>query len=69
MGSKAVLKVEGMSCGHCQTAVEKAVKGLAGVTEVKVDLVGKKVEIDYEPGKVTEKELKNIIEKQGYEII
>ena len=69
MGNRVVLNVEGMSCGHCQAAVEKAVKGLIGVSEVKVDLAGKKVEIDYEPGKVTEEELKNVIEDQGYDVI
>lgn len=69
MGNRVVLNVEGMSCGHCQAAVEKAVKGLMGILEVKVDLAGKKVEIHYEPGKVTEEELKNTIEDQGYDVV
>jgi len=69
MGKKILLNVEGMSCGHCQAAVEKAVQGLAGVSEVKVDLAGKKVEVEYEPGKVTEEEIKNAIEDQGYEVV
>jgi copper chaperone CopZ len=30
------LKVEGMSCGHCKSAVEKAVSALAGVIKVEV---------------------------------
>lgn len=32
------LKVEGMSCGHCKTSVEKALKSVAGVEQVEVFL-------------------------------
>lgn len=30
--------VSGMSCGHCREAVQKAVMGVSGVEEAKVDL-------------------------------
>lgn len=30
------LKVEGMTCGHCRSSVEKALRGVAGVKEVQV---------------------------------
>lgn len=30
--------VKGMNCPHCQAAVTKAIKGVAGVEEVEVDL-------------------------------
>ncbi|TCK07457.1 heavy-metal-associated domain-containing protein [Marinobacterium mangrovicola] len=32
------LKVTGMSCGHCVSAIEKAVKGLDPQAEVSTDL-------------------------------
>ncbi len=32
------LKIEGMSCGHCQAAVEKALKQVSGVETAEVDL-------------------------------
>ena len=32
------LKVEGMSCQHCVTAVEKALRSLGGVESATVDL-------------------------------
>ena len=35
---KEVLKVEGMSCGHCVNSIEKSVGSLSGVSAVKVDL-------------------------------
>jgi copper chaperone len=32
------LIVEGMTCGHCKAAVERALTGVEGVTHVDVDL-------------------------------
>jgi copper chaperone len=32
------LNVSGMTCGHCETAVAKALKGIEGVQTVQVDL-------------------------------
>ena len=32
------LKIDGMSCGHCVTAVEKALRGVDGVQAVTVSL-------------------------------
>lgn len=32
------LKITGMTCGHCQTAVAKALKSVPGVTDAQVDL-------------------------------
>ena len=34
-----VICIEGMSCNHCKASVEKALKGIAGVETVTVDLV------------------------------
>lgn len=33
------VKVSGMTCGHCVSAVTEELKGLDGVTDVAVDLV------------------------------
>lgn len=32
------LNVEGMTCGHCKAAVERALASVEGVTDVTVDL-------------------------------
>ncbi|CAM3542613.1 CopZ family metallochaperone [Deinococcus frigens] len=39
------LKVDGMTCGHCVGAVEKALKGVTGVHDVQVDLEGGKATV------------------------
>lgn len=65
--ANTVLKVEGMSCGHCVSVVEKALKEIGA--EGKVDLAGKKVEINYDESKVSEAALKEAIEEQGYDVV
>ncbi len=65
--ASAVLKVEGMTCGHCVSAVEKAVTG-AGATG-KVDLAGKSVAVEYDEAKVSLDAVKAAIEDQGYDIV
>jgi len=66
---KAVLNVEGMSCGHCQAAVEQAVKQLPGIISVLADFRHKKVEVEFETSKVNLAEIKNAIEDEGYDVI
>ena len=36
--SETIIKIEGMSCGHCTAAVEAALKAVPGVQSVVVDL-------------------------------
>jgi copper chaperone len=39
--SEIVLTIEGMTCMHCKMRVEKALKGVPGVTGAQVDLAKK----------------------------
>ncbi|MGN7385943.1 copper chaperone CopZ [Sporosarcina sp. SAFN-015] len=64
---KEVLKVEGMSCGHCVNSIESSVGELNGVSAVKVDLATKEVTVEFENG-VTLEQIKETIEDQGYDI-
>ncbi|WP_379158127.1 copper ion binding protein [Paenibacillus sp. sgz5001063] len=65
--SNATLNVEGMSCGHCVSAVEKAVSGVGATA--KVDLQAKKVAVDYDENKVSLSAIKAAIEDQGYDVV
>lgn len=66
---KIVLNVNGMSCSHCEKAVTKALKALDGVADVRVDLAGKTVTVDYDAGKATSDEFKAAIEDAGYDVV
>lgn len=63
------IKVEGMSCSHCENSVKKAVGALNGVDKVSVDLAGKKVTVEFDPEKVTGKQIFDAIEDQGYDVV
>ena len=62
-----ILTVEGMSCGHCEMAVKKALGDLDGVKSVKVDLDSKKVEEEGED--LIDENLKEAIEDAGYDVV
>jgi copper chaperone CopZ len=60
------LRVTGMTCSHCQTKVEKALKGVRGVYSVVVDLHDGEAEVDFEDDAVTPAELIGAVERAGY---
>jgi copper chaperone len=61
------ITIEGMSCNHCAMAVMKALSGIEGVTNVKVDVAEGKASFD-EAKPVTLEQIKATIEKAGYRV-
>ncbi|MCG8637677.1 MAG: heavy-metal-associated domain-containing protein [Desulfobacterales bacterium] len=39
---KVTLNVDNMSCGHCSGMVQKTLEGIPGLSDISVDLEGKK---------------------------
>ncbi len=65
--TQETIKVEGMSCMHCQLRVKKAVEDVEGVQRADVNLQTKQVVVDYEEGKVNLEKIKAAIQEAGYE--
>jgi len=63
---KQVVTVEGMSCGHCKNAVEKAVRGLAGVAAAEVDLAAKTLTVEFEAAKISLAAIKAAVAEEGF---
>jgi copper chaperone len=63
---KAVVAIEGMSCGHCVMRVEKGIGGMTGVKSAKVDLAKKEGTFTFDPGLVTIDAIKAKINEIGY---
>jgi len=61
------IKVKGMSCNHCVMAVTKALRGLNGVTDVKVDLAAGQAVLEHD-SVIDLIAVKDLIEQAGYEI-
>ena len=62
----ATLNVQGMSCGHCVQHVETALRKVAGVSSVAVDLAKGKAVVEYDPVKTKPADLQKAIDAAGY---
>lgn len=59
--------IKGMHCGSCVTKIENEISELPGVLSASVDLGNELAIIKYLPTEIKIKEIKNIIERLGYE--
>lgn len=68
---KANIQLETLSCPSCIQKIENAVKSLDGVVpdSVKVMFNSSKVKLDFDEGKVTDKDIEEAITKMGYEVL
>jgi copper chaperone CopZ len=64
---KKIIKIEGMSCGHCQAKVEKLLNAMDGV-EAKVDLKKKAATVNLSKD-INDSIFKDAITEAGYEVI
>ncbi|KAH7634723.1 hypothetical protein B0T09DRAFT_378582 [Sordaria sp. MPI-SDFR-AT-0083] len=61
------LKVEGMTCGACTSAVEAGFKDVDGVGSVSVSLVMERAVVMHDPDQITAELVKEIIEDRGFD--
>ncbi|HUZ17335.1 MAG TPA: heavy metal translocating P-type ATPase [Spirochaetia bacterium] len=66
---KLTLKVEGMHCASCVAAVEKALKGVAGVTEASVNLATESAMVVLDGASVHREELAKAVDNAGYRLV
>lgn len=60
------ISIEGMHCGHCTSAVEKALSALSGVTSVTVSLEAKNAVV--EGTELSDAALKEAVEDTGFDV-
>ncbi len=63
-----MIVVEGMSCGHCEKAIEKGLGAMPGVHQVKADHARKTVSLEADSGTPVDP-LKTRIKELGYQPI
>ena len=61
-----VIKIEGMTCGHCKSSVEKALLKVPGVTQAEVDLAQKQAVVI---GTADRSSLAKAVDEAGYRVI
>ncbi|WP_240984147.1 CopZ family metallochaperone [Acididesulfobacillus acetoxydans] len=64
--SETVLKIEGMTCMHCKMNVEKALRGVAGVTNAQVDLGKNEAVVSGSAGR---DEMAKAVAAAGYKVV
>jgi Cu+-exporting ATPase len=69
MNEKVSLKVGGMTCATCVKTIEKSLRRLDGISSVNVNLGAEKAYVTYNPRVVTVSEMKEAIEKAGYQYL
>ncbi len=62
------LGVDGMDCGSCAASVERALRAVAGVHDVRVDLMGGRVTVSYAPGSAAWSDLAGAVKRAGYRV-
>jgi copper chaperone len=66
--TQTTLSVPDISCGHCKTSIEGAVKPLDGVDTAEVSIDDRKVDVAYDPSKIDLSDIIMVISDQGYEV-
>ena len=64
--AKVQLEIEGMTCAACQSFVEKALNGQAGVTRASVNLMMNRAVVEFDPAIVTAEQLAAAVVDTGY---
>ncbi|KAG9241210.1 P-type ATPase-like protein [Calycina marina] len=62
------VRISGMTCGACTSAVESGFKGVEGVGNVSVSLVMERGVIMHDPQKITAEQIAVIIEDRGFDV-
>jgi Cu+-exporting ATPase len=66
---RAELKVTGMVCAVCTSAIEKSLRTLDGVSVAKVNLATEIASVEYDPGKLKLSDLEKAVKDAGYDVI
>jgi len=64
--SRLIVSVTGMNCATCAFAIEKQVKKMKGIDDVKAAIMLDKIFIDYNPNLVDSATIRKAIDKTGY---
>lgn len=66
--AKTTLSVPDISCEHCERTITEALTPLDGVREVKVDIPGKQVNVDYDDTIVDVNRFKAVLQEEEYPV-
>lgn len=65
---KKTFKLSGLHCTSCSMVVEGELEDQLGV-KAACNYAKQMVEVEYDPAKITDKKITEMIEKQGYKVV
>lgn len=66
---KKVIPVTGMSCASCAVSVESMTAAQEGVKSASVNFAAQTLQVEYDPAKVSVKDLQQVVQSIGYDLI
>ncbi|MFW6200002.1 MAG: heavy metal translocating P-type ATPase [Gemmatimonadota bacterium] len=66
--ARMTLEIGGMHCSACSSAVERALKGVEGVSSAGVNLTTERAVVEYTEGAVDEEVLRQAVKEAGYQV-
>jgi copper chaperone len=66
--SSVTLNVPDISCEHCERTIANALQPVAGVQNVRVDIPGKQVHVDYDDAQIKVDRMKEILQEEDYPV-
>ena len=68
MGVNASFQVPDVSCAHCKSTIESALRPLAGVERAEVDVDAKLVSVEFDPAVIDEAAVVHALAGAGYAV-
>lgn len=65
---RLTFEVPDVSCGHCKSAIEGALRPLGGVREAEVDVASKQVAVELDENRIDRVAVIDAIESAGYTV-
>jgi copper chaperone CopZ len=65
--AQRIFGLKNIHCKSCKHLIESAASELLGVNSINVDLKSRECKFNFDEGKISEKEIAELIESLGYE--
>ena len=69
MMTKKKLKIEGMHCSSCAMNIDFDLEDLEGVVSAKTSYAKEMCEVEFNPVKIKDKDLIEVVKKAGYTVV
>ncbi|MBO0884895.1 MAG: heavy-metal-associated domain-containing protein [Mycobacterium sp.] len=66
--ANTILNVPDISCEHCERTITNALTPISGVRQVRVDIPGKQVRVDFDESKVSVDQMKDVLQEEDYPV-